>query len=133
MNIIGQIQNFSKVYSAPYRRKPDVMSNIACDWSNSGFTCCANYIVFDEDYMRMGTTILKVFILGRCIFLYWVRNMFYRLARLRKAIFPAIRRFTTPNENFETKRFRSFKSKEIVHKKERRWAILWFRLSKPHQ
>ena len=33
----------------------------------------------------------------------------------------------------KNKKFRSFKSKENIHKKERRWAIPRFRLLKPHQ
>ena len=72
MTIIGQIQNFTKVYSAPYRRKPDVMSNIACDWSNSGFTCCANYFVFDAQKQRLhenGDNHTKSFHFGEVYFL----------------------------------------------------------------
>ena len=31
--LIGQLQKFATVYSVIYCRKPDVMSNFACDWS----------------------------------------------------------------------------------------------------
>ena len=31
--LIGQRQKFGTAYSVIYCRKPDVMSNIACDWS----------------------------------------------------------------------------------------------------
>ena len=32
-SLIGQRQKIATVYSAIYRRKPDVMSNVVCDWS----------------------------------------------------------------------------------------------------
>ena len=31
--LIGQRQKIATVYSAIYRREPDVMSNVVCDWS----------------------------------------------------------------------------------------------------
>ena len=31
--LIGQCQKVATAYSAIYRRKPDVMSNVVCDWS----------------------------------------------------------------------------------------------------
>ena len=35
--LIGEGQEFATVYSAISRRRPDVMSNVACDWLTSWF------------------------------------------------------------------------------------------------
>ena len=35
--LIGWRQEFATVYSAIYRRRPDVMSNVSCDWLTSWF------------------------------------------------------------------------------------------------
>ena len=32
-HLIGQRQKFATLYSAMYCRKPNVMSNVTCDWS----------------------------------------------------------------------------------------------------
>ena len=64
-------QEFATVYSATYHRKPDVMSNVACDWSTHwvyiAHAARVLWIIVKVKkymYFRMGKTIFKIFIWG---------------------------------------------------------------------
>ena len=90
------------VYSAIYRRKSDVMSNVVIG-QHSGFTSlmqltfCSKYLVIDvSKYIRMGITIFKFFIWGGISL--DIRSEIIFTATRRKTKFPTV--YLT-NENFE--------------------------------
>ena len=106
-HLIGLRQKFVTVHTAIYCRKQfDVINYVTFRWMTCGIMWLA-MLQFEtklQKFIRMGIIILKIFIWGGISsdihsenHILWLRSLFPVKLNFR----PYIRRYTTPNKNFD--------------------------------
>ena len=95
--LIGQRQKFATVYSTIYRRKPDVISNVACDWSTCWFYILLTQLTFWGKYLVFDVLKLQSTLEWVSIF----KISFGEISRDKQNFRSYIRRYTSLNGNIE--------------------------------